>query len=183
MTMTSPNTTNGDVRRAPRPTPSQLAMQAAHLERLARIRPAPPLAPRSRTFSPSSVRIRLYVDPGFIPTFLPVRAPVVEVQSVDMALILKAKVGKTWRGPVSFDPKAKDILTDVAAATGFSIPEIKSIRRDRRLVKARQWAAWRMAKETSMSLPAIGRVLGDRDHTTILHSIRKHEAWMKAEQE
>jgi chromosomal replication initiator protein len=42
-------------------------------------------------------------------------------------------------------------------------------------VKARQIAIYLAKKLTSLSLPEVGRRFGGRDHTTILHSIRKIE--------
>ena len=59
----------------------------------------------------------------------------------------------------------------------FDIPAIAMIA-DRRLgswVRARQ-IAMKLAKEMTLkSLPEIGRKFGDRDHTTVLHAVRKIE--------
>lgn len=68
----------------------------------------------------------------------------------------------------------QSILREVAAKHGFTVPEMLSARQDRKLAAARQEAMWRMSKETTMSLPAIGRRLG-RDHSTVLYGIRAHE--------
>jgi chromosomal replication initiator protein len=46
-------------------------------------------------------------------------------------------------------------------------------RRDFNAVNPRQIVCYLASKEAGMSLPAIGRYLGNRDHTTILHSVRK----------
>ena len=46
-----------------------------------------------------------------------------------------------------------------------------------RAVLARQEAFWRAYNETGASLTEIGR-FWDRDHTTILHGIRRHEERM-----
>ncbi len=49
--------------------------------------------------------------------------------------------------------------------------------RSKHIVAARQEAMYRVRKErTDMSLPMIGRVFGGKDHTTILHAVRKIEA-------
>lgn len=45
--------------------------------------------------------------------------------------------------------------------------------RDRRCVEARQAAIWLIRQSLPVSLPAIGRVFGGRDHSTILYSIRQ----------
>ena len=74
-----------------------------------------------------------------------------------------------------------DIIREVCAKHGVTKAELLSIRRARNIVAARHEAMWRMSKETSMSLPAIGRRMGDRDHTTVLHGIRRHEAKTRGE--
>lgn len=34
---------------------------------------------------------------------------------------------------------------------------------------------WALKQEGRWSLPQIGRLLGNRDHTTIIHGVRQHE--------
>lgn len=70
----------------------------------------------------------------------------------------------------------KDIVDEVCAKHGVTRAEIMGIRRALKLVAARQEAMYRMSRETSFSLPQIGKRLGGRDHTTVLHGIRRHEA-------
>lgn len=50
-----------------------------------------------------------------------------------------------------------------------------SARRHSQLVRARQELMWRLQRETTMSLPQIGRFIGGRDHTTVLHGARQHQ--------
>ena len=77
----------------------------------------------------------------------------------------------------------KQIALQVAAKHKVSLIDIRSPRRDRPTVRARHEAFWRMKQETRLSLPQIGRFMGGRDHTTVLHGIRKHEERMlEAEQ-
>lgn len=72
--------------------------------------------------------------------------------------------------------KGHDIAREIARQHGVRLRELVSDRRDRHLVTARQHAMWRMKYECHhLSLPAIGRILGNRDHTTVLHGIRKHQ--------
>lgn len=47
--------------------------------------------------------------------------------------------------------------------------ELRSNRRDKDLVFARQFIMYWTARLTQLSLPLIGRLMGGRDHTTILH--------------
>lgn len=69
----------------------------------------------------------------------------------------------------------KLIIAEVADAHDVLIADLLSPRRAVRLVHARHEAMWRLRNETTMSLPMIGKRLGGRDHTTVLHGIRKHE--------
>lgn len=65
------------------------------------------------------------------------------------------------------------ILIETAEKHGVTVAQIVGETRVRNVANARHEAAFRMATEADMSLPAIGRRLGHRDHTTALHSIRK----------
>ena len=63
----------------------------------------------------------------------------------------------------------------------FKIPrnDILSSRRSRDVVRPRQIAMYLAKSLTSRSLPEIGRQFGGRDHTTVLHSVRKVEQLMR----
>jgi hypothetical protein len=74
-----------------------------------------------------------------------------------------------------------DIVREVCVKHEITKSELMSVRRARNIVAARHEAMWRMSKETSMSLPAIGRRMGGKDHTTVLHGIRRHEAKVRGE--
>lgn len=52
---------------------------------------------------------------------------------------------------------------------GISKRELRSNRRNREIVFARQFIMYWTARLTEMSLPQIGRLMGGRDHTTVLH--------------
>ncbi|MBX7200322.1 MAG: hypothetical protein K1X51_13225 [Rhodospirillaceae bacterium] len=72
-------------------------------------------------------------------------------------------------------PAIAEIIAVVAKDTGMTVAMLVGDRRSRPIVAARHLAYWRVARETGASLAAIGRAFGDRDHTTIIHGIRKHE--------
>jgi chromosomal replication initiator protein len=55
-----------------------------------------------------------------------------------------------------------------------------SERRARAVARPRQAAMWIAKQITTRSLPDIGRRFGGRDHTTVLHAVRRIEA-LKAE--
>lgn len=68
----------------------------------------------------------------------------------------------------------REIIRDVAARHGLTVEEMISHRREKRLVRARWEAAALLSTGTTLTLQQIGRKLGNRDHTTILYSIRKY---------
>ena len=57
----------------------------------------------------------------------------------------------------------------------MSKTELLSNRRTRTIVKPRQVAMYLSKVMTPRSLPEIGRRFGGRDHTTVLHAVRKIE--------
>jgi chromosomal replication initiator protein len=75
------------------------------------------------------------------------------------------------------------IIRMTAARFGYSYLELISPRRKQPLVQARQAAMWLVWKTTDRSHPEIGRAMGGRDHTTILHGVRKVEERMAAQPE
>ncbi|MGE4372573.1 MAG: chromosomal replication initiator protein DnaA [Xanthobacter sp.] len=74
------------------------------------------------------------------------------------------------------DPKrvrVDDILRIVAKHYNVSRADILSQRRTANVVKPRQVAMYLAKTLTLRSLPEIGRRFGGRDHTTVLHAVRK----------
>lgn len=70
-------------------------------------------------------------------------------------------------------PMPERILDAVAAATGVGVPALRGRQRTRPVARARHAAYWMLAQHTSLSLPAIGARLGGRDHTSVLHGLRR----------
>lgn len=64
-----------------------------------------------------------------------------------------------------------DILSGVAAASGETIDDLRGPCRARVLSRARQ-VAYLLGHEQRYSLARIGRAVGGRDHTTVLHGLR-----------
>jgi chromosomal replication initiation ATPase DnaA len=78
------------------------------------------------------------------------------------------------------DPEiARKLAMSVATKHGISFADLTSHKRDASLVRARHEAMWRLRQNTRLSYPQIGKILGDRDHSTIIHGIRRHEQRMK----
>jgi chromosomal replication initiator protein len=71
--------------------------------------------------------------------------------------------------------KIEDILRLISRHYGVSKSDILSPRRHRSVVWPRQIGMYLSKQLTTRSLPEIGRRFGDRDHTTVLHAIRKIE--------
>ena len=68
----------------------------------------------------------------------------------------------------------KQIISYVGAKHGFTYEELLSSLRTREMVKCRDEAILEVKqRKPEMSLPSIGRAFGGRDHTSILHSLRK----------
>ncbi len=68
----------------------------------------------------------------------------------------------------------------VAEHFGLTQADLLSERRARSVARPRQAAMWIAKQITTRSLPDIGRRFGGRDHTTVLHAVRRIEA-LKAE--
>lgn len=77
----------------------------------------------------------------------------------------------------------KEIMEDIAQKHEVSVNDIKSPRRCVQYVKARQEFFAAAKEKTGHSLPAIGKFCGNRDHTTVLHGIRKFHADQAKQQE
>lgn len=82
---------------------------------------------------------------------------------------------------VAKGPFVHDIVKAVCAHLGVPLREIMNDQRNKHLVYPRHITYYLCAKLTLRSLPDIGRRLGDRDHTTILHGARKIERMLKTD--
>jgi chromosomal replication initiator protein len=71
--------------------------------------------------------------------------------------------------------KIEDILRIISRHFGVSKSDLISQRRHRSVVWPRQIGMYLAKQLTARSLPEIGRRFGGRDHTTVLHAIRKIE--------
>jgi chromosomal replication initiator protein len=69
--------------------------------------------------------------------------------------------------------KIEDIQRIISRQYAVSKADLLSQRRHRSVVWPRQIGMYLAKQLTSRSLPEIGRRFGDRDHTTVLHAIRK----------
>jgi hypothetical protein len=77
--------------------------------------------------------------------------------------------------PVRRRVKVREIQKIVAMVYGLTVNDILSKRRTANVVKPRQEGMWLAKRFTLHSLPEIGRQFGGKDHTTVLHAVRKIE--------
>jgi len=95
--------------------------------------------------------------------------PQITVDRIDEIL------GHIYRSGEPKRVRIEDIQRIVARHYNVSKTELLSNRRTRTIVKPRQIAMYLAKVMTPRSLPEIGRRFGGRDHTTVLHAVRKIE--------
>ena len=76
-----------------------------------------------------------------------------------------------------------DIQKQVANHYNIKVSDMHSARRSRAVARPRQVAMYLSKKLTSKSLPEIGRKFGGKDHTTVMHAVKRVEELMAADQE
>jgi chromosomal replication initiator protein len=74
-----------------------------------------------------------------------------------------------------------EIQKKVAEYFSVRVSDMHSPRRARTVARPRQIAMYLSKQLTSRSLPEIGRKFGGRDHTTVLHAVKKIEALIAEE--
>lgn len=77
----------------------------------------------------------------------------------------------------------ESIQNVVAAYFNLNIQEMLSPRRSRSLARPRQIAMYLAKQHTPNSLPDIGRKFSNRDHTTVIHAVKKIEDLLKKDDE
>jgi len=66
-----------------------------------------------------------------------------------------------------------ELLAEIARFLGFTVEALRGKSRQRPLVTARQEAMYVFRELTDLSYPAIARLFGGRDHTTVIHAVDK----------
>jgi Bacterial dnaA protein helix-turn-helix len=146
-------------------TPLQAELHSARQARLARMgawQRNEPVVPIERVLRAESVVT--IPEPQPLPPSLPAPEPM--------------KV-ETWFRMVEESPPQRLRVEHIqqAVALHFKIrrEDLLSSRRTANLITPRHAAVWLAKRLTTKSLPEIGRRFGGRDHTTVLHAIRKTE--------
>ncbi len=93
--------------------------------------------------------------------------------------VLADLINSSQKPPVT----AARIIELTGEMFGLEVEQIIGGSRRRPLVDARQVAMYVTRSVTDLSFPDIGRAFGDRDHTTVMHAVRKIEARMGERQQ
>ncbi len=93
--------------------------------------------------------------------------------------VLADLIDKTAKAPVT----VRTILKATSEVFDFTLEQITGGSRRRPLVDARQIAMYVTRNMTDLSYPEIGRAFGNRDHTTVIHAVRKIEHHMTERRE
>jgi hypothetical protein len=70
---------------------------------------------------------------------------------------------------------ARKILMEVAEKHKMPVASFRSKSRTMPFINLRHEACYRLSTELGFSLMQIGRLMGNRDHTTVLNAIRRHK--------
>lgn len=93
-------------------------------------------------------------------------------REIDMELA-KEVLRKIIRQSEKEDITIDNIIKAVASKTGIKISDIKSPKKNKNIVHARQIAMYLARKLTHASFPDIGEKIGGRDHSTIIYANNK----------
>jgi len=78
---------------------------------------------------------------------------------------------------------AEQLLLEICDYLGVSVEAVRGRSRQRPIVGARQTAMYVIRELTDLSYPAIARLFGGRDHTTVIHAVEKTQHVMKDRQQ
>ncbi|MBN8424878.1 chromosomal replication initiator protein DnaA [Microbacterium esteraromaticum] len=98
--------------------------------------------------------------------------------SLDIALaqtVLRDIVDTTEDNVIS----PTDIITSTAAYFKLTVDDLYGSSRSQQIATARQIAMYLCRERTSLSLPKIGQLFGNRDHTTVMYACKKISELMK----
>lgn len=96
---------------------------------------------------------------------------------------ITTELAQTQLADLMVDTKPKhrtdeELLAEIAGILKFDVDALKGKSRQRPLVTARQIAMYVFRELTDLSYPAIARLFGGRDHTTVIHANEKIQRLM-----
>lgn len=102
------------------------------------------------------------------------REKLAKVERLMKGVIEREVVTKPSELNYLFHPfRMKRLMSVFCRVTGAKHGALVSQKRTKLVTLNRQFLMWILHKNTGQSLPAIGRLLGGRDHSTIIHGINK----------
>lgn len=122
------------------------------------------------------LKMRIAIDAGLLAHLYGAPATSKVLANIAAALRHGPKSGLTTGAGEPIVPVAavfRGITEEIAEMTGFSVEELRGLKRHKFLSEAR-FEVWARIYETGgYSLPQIGNYFSGRDHTTILNGIRR----------
>lgn len=114
----------------------------------------------------------------------PVVIPVDPAQSVwpSTALVADEAEGNLWPPEPLRRPTVRSIQIAVVQHFDIRMVNLLSERRDQMIVRPRQIGMYLSKRHTTQSLPQIGKLYGGKDHTTVLHAVRKIEGLLPSDE-
>jgi chromosomal replication initiator protein len=121
------------------------------------------IATNIRELEGALIRVTAYASLNRVP----ITTELAETQLADLLIDNKPKVRTD-----------EELLADIAGILRFEVDALKGKSRQRPLVTARQIAMYAFRELTDLSYPAIARLFGGRDHTTVIHANDKIQRLM-----
>src|SRR5204862_4826249 len=97
--------------------------------------------------------------------------------TVDLAAAALQAVSPAQSG--RSNPRPDEVLQAISRYYGVSLADLRGKQRDKRIVGPRQLAMFLLRDDSRLSTPEIGRLLGGRDHTTVMHGAHKISAELR----
>lgn len=122
------------------------------------------IATNIRELEGALIRVTAYASLNHVP----ITTELAETQLADLLKNNKPKVRTD-----------EELLAEIATILKFPVEDLKGRSRQRPLVTARQIAMYVFRELTDLSYPAIARLFGGRDHTTVIHANEKIQRLMR----
>ena len=105
----------------------------------------------------------------------PAPEPIPEPEPIDDGWIEQepAKLDAEAEPPPIYQPPIRTIQQATCDVYGVTLIDLLSERRHAAIVRPRQVSMYLARELTMISLPRIARATGNRDHSTVLHAVRK----------
>jgi chromosomal replication initiator protein len=101
-------------------------------------------------------------------------------REIDLDLV-KAVLKKLLHQEEKREVTIEEIIKTVAAKLNIKITDIKSPKKNKNLVQARQISMFLARELTSASFPDIGNKVGGRDHSTVIYAHNKIKRMMETD--